>query len=94
MTGAAKPWRAGVYGLMGKIRVGMAGICPKVQGSFTVEAALVFPLVLFCILHLLNQGIELYCLIREMAGNQEAWEGFDPASRFRQLELLGNFMKL
>ena len=40
---------------------------PKAQGSFTVEAALVLPIVLFCIFYLLNQGIELYCGTVEIA---------------------------
>ena len=69
-----------------------SGRFPKMQGSFTVEAALVFPIVLFCILTLLNQGIELYCQVVEIIGNQAAWESFDPASRFRQLEQLGHFI--
>ncbi len=66
---------------------------PKAQGSFTVEAALVLPIVLFCIFYLLNQGIELYCGTVEIAENQGIWESFDPAGRFRQLELLGKFLK-
>ena len=40
----------------------------KVNGSLTVEAALVVPLVLFCILLILNQGIELYEEVAETVG--------------------------
>ncbi len=64
----------------------------EVQGSFTVEAALVFPIVVFCIFQFLDQGIELYCQIIEITGNQKAWKGFDPASRFRQFEFLDNLL--
>lgn len=66
---------------------------PKAQGSFTVEAALILPIVLFCIFYLLNQGIELYCQAVELAENQGFWESFDPAGRFRQLELMGKLLE-
>lgn len=60
----------------------------KVKGSLTVEAALVVPLLLFCILLVLNQGLELYGEVVETVENQEMWEEFDPVGRFRKLELL------
>ena len=60
----------------------------KVNGSLTVEAALVVPLVLFCILLILNQGIELYEEVAETVVKQEMWEEFNPAGRFRRFELL------
>lgn len=63
------------------------------KGSLTVEAALVVPIVLLCMFHLLNQGIELYCHVAEMAQEQEIWEEFNPARRFRQIELLGELVE-
>lgn len=59
----------------------------KVRGSLTVEAAFVIPLVLLCILLVLNQGLELYEEVIETVKKQEMWEEFDPADRFRKLEL-------
>ncbi|TGY96075.1 hypothetical protein E5329_11425 [Petralouisia muris] len=60
----------------------------NVSGSFTVEAALVLPLILFCILLMLNQGLELYGEMVETAEQQKMWEEFAPADDFRKLELL------
>ncbi|EOS26882.1 hypothetical protein C806_00474 [Lachnospiraceae bacterium 3-1] len=59
----------------------------KVRGSLTVEAAFVIPLVLLCILLVLNQGLELYEEVIETVKKQEMWEEFNPADRFRKLEL-------
>lgn len=61
----------------------------KVSGSFTVEAALVLPVILICILLILNQGLELYQELVETAEKQQMWEEFAPAGYFRKLELLG-----
>ena len=58
------------------------------KGSLTVEAALVVPIVLLCMFQLLTQGITLYCQVVELAEEQEFWKEYDPARRFRQLELL------
>ena len=46
----------------------------NVSGSFTVEAALVLPLILFCILLMLNQGLELYGEMVETAEQQRSEE--------------------
>lgn len=61
----------------------------KARGSLTVEAALVVPIVLFCILLFLNQGLDLYGELVKTAQRQEMWEEFNPADKFRRLELLG-----
>jgi len=60
----------------------------KVRGSLTVEAALILPIFLFCILLILNQGLELYREVTETGKKQEMWEESDPAERFRVLKLL------
>lgn len=65
----------------------------KIRGSFTVEAALIVPIVLFCILLILNQGIELYTQTVAASQNQETWEKFEPVKRFRELELLNDLIK-
>ncbi|MCI8484164.1 MAG: hypothetical protein HFH41_07475 [Lachnospiraceae bacterium] len=57
------------------------------KGSLTVEASLVVPIVLACILMVLNQGIELYCKTVEIVQKGEIWEEWEPAKRFRKLEL-------
>ena len=53
-----------------------------------MEAALILPIVLFCILLILNQGLELYREVTETGKKQEMWEESDPAERFRVLKLL------
>ena len=60
----------------------------KVSGSFTVEAALVLPVVLICMLLILNQGFEMYRELAETADKQQMWEEFVPSDYFRKLELL------
>ncbi len=64
----------------------------KARGSLTVEAALVVPIVLFCILLFLNQGLDLYGELVKTAQRQEMWEEFNPADKFRRLELLGEIV--
>ena len=59
----------------------------KVRGSLTVEATLILPVILFCILLVLNQGLELYSAVIATAGKQEMLEESDPAERFRILKL-------
>ena len=65
----------------------------KAAGSFTVEAALVVPIVLFSILLLMNQGISLYERVVKTEQEQDMWEGFDMAGRFQNLELLDDALK-
>lgn len=60
----------------------------SVRGTFTVEAAIVVPMVLFCIVWMMERGIALYMKTVEISQNQEMWETFKPAEVFRNLELL------
>ncbi len=60
----------------------------KMQASLTVEAAMIFPLVLFCIFWILEKGIDLYLETLQQINYQEIWEQFDPAEKFRNLEFL------
>lgn len=55
----------------------------KIKGSFTVEAALILPVVLFCVLLVLEEGLKLYDKTVETAQNQETWREFYPAETFR-----------
>lgn len=64
----------------------------KAKGSLTVEAALVVPVVLFCILLILDQGLELYGEVVKTAQKQEMWEEFHPAEKFRKLEQIGELI--
>lgn len=62
---------------------------PKsMRGSLTVEAAIIVPITLFCILWMVEAGITLYSETVELVQKQEMWEEFHPASQFRKLELL------
>lgn len=61
----------------------------KMKGSFTVEAAIIVPIVLFCILWMAEAGIALYTETAEIVQEQKMWEEFHPASQFRRAELLG-----
>lgn len=62
---------------------------PKsMRGSLTVEAAIIVPIILFCILWMVEAGITLYSETVELVQKQEMWEEFHPSSQFRKLELL------
>lgn len=60
----------------------------KARGSFTVEAAVIVPVVLLCILWMAEAGITLYEETVEIVQKQEMWQEFHPAAKFRKLELL------
>ena len=63
----------------------------RVQGSYTVEAALVVPIVLGCILLILSQTIDLYIEVTETTRYDRWWEEFQPAEPFRKIEFLRTF---
>ncbi|MCI8300099.1 MAG: pilus assembly protein [Lachnospiraceae bacterium] len=60
----------------------------RLKGSFTVEAAIVLPVVLFCICLMMKRGIILYTATVQVINRQEIWQEFHPAKEFRKLELL------
>ena len=60
----------------------------RVQGSYTVEAAIIVPIVLGCMLLILNQTIELYIEVTETTVYSSWWQEFEPADSFRKVELL------
>lgn len=66
----------------------------EVKGSLTVEAAFIVPIVLFCILLILNQGLEMYSQTVEIVRKQEIWKEFEPVENFRKLELLEDCINL
>ncbi len=65
----------------------------KVQGSITVEAAIIVPVILLCIFWLLQRGIALYEDTITIVEKQEMWDEFEPAAKFRNLELLDQALK-
>ncbi len=60
----------------------------KISGSVTVEAAIVVPVVLFCILWTMEKGIALYMETVQVVHRQQMWEEFHPAERFRSIKWL------
>lgn len=60
----------------------------RVQGSYTVEAALVVPIVLACILLILNRTIDLYIEVTESIVYDSWWDEFEPVESFRKIELI------
>lgn len=60
----------------------------KARGSLTVEAAIIVPVILFCVFWMVQGGITLYTETVELVQKQEMWEDFRPAGQFRKLELL------
>lgn len=60
----------------------------KISGSVTVEAAIVVPVVLFCILWTMEKGIALYMETVQVVHRQQMWEEFHPAERFRGIKWL------
>ncbi|MEY8515768.1 TadE family protein [Lachnospiraceae bacterium 29-84] len=66
----------------------------KEQGSLTVEAAFVIPIVLIVMMLVFDQGIDLYTSMVETVRAQRDWEEMDPGKRFRELEWMGNVVPL
>lgn len=60
----------------------------RAKGSYTVEAALIMPIVLGCILLVLNQSIELYTEVTKATVYTSWWQEKEPAEDFRKIELL------
>lgn len=60
----------------------------RVEGSYTVESALIVPIVLGCILLILNQTIELYIEVTDSTVYSEWWQEFEPEASFRKIEFL------
>lgn len=58
------------------------------SGSLTVEAAIIFPVVLCSIFLMVQQGIVLYTQTVKMFQRQEMWEEFSPEEQFRRLDLI------
>lgn len=76
----------------GKLKTAYRKVCRnRARGSITVESSIVVPIILFCILWLLQSGITLYSETVELV-QQTVWEEFHPAEEFRRLELLENML--
>lgn len=79
---------------LGGEKIGVKGIsvkggkrmCGRWKGSLTVEAAIVVPIVLICILWMVEKGIALYSETTALVQDQGIWEEFYPAKEFRRLE--------
>lgn len=61
-------------------------------GSFTVESSFVVPIVLICILLIINQGIERYNQTVEIVKKQEMWKEQDMAGDFRKIEMVVSYI--
>lgn len=59
----------------------------KAAGSFTVEAAIIVPVVLGCILLVLNMAIQLYTEVTACTVYSGWWQELEPADEFRKLQL-------
>jgi len=57
------------------------------KGSFTVEAAILIPLVLFLLMSVVEYGIELYQLSK-MRETMEKLENWDAVGCFYEIEML------
>lgn len=62
----------------------------RAQGSYTIEAAIIVPIVLFCILFFMNQAIEMYMEVTEDTVYGSWWQEFEPADTFRRIEWFKN----
>ncbi|MEG0961342.1 MAG: pilus assembly protein [Lachnospiraceae bacterium] len=60
----------------------------KVKGSYTVEAALLMPIILFCLCFILEQTIDMYMQTKEILCITEEWKEFNPVPIFRTLPLI------
>lgn len=59
----------------------------KAAGSFTVEAAIIVPVVLGCILLVLNMAIQLYTEVTACTADGSWWQELEQADEFRKLQL-------
>lgn len=59
----------------------------RFKGSFTVEAVILVPLILFMMIGILKEGIQFYeeCVEREIAQDVREWDG---VSRFYEIWML------
>lgn len=62
----------------------------RVQGSYTVEAAMIVPLVLGCLLLVMSQAIELYTEVTDDMVYGSWWQEYEPADSFRRIEWMKN----
>ena len=60
----------------------------RARGSYTVEAALIMPVVLGCLLLILNQSVTLYSEVKECTICSSWWQEREPADSFRKIEFL------
>lgn len=58
----------------------------RVQGSYTVEAALIVPVVLGCILLVLSRTITLYEEVTKSTVYSIWWQEFTPEESFRKIQ--------
>lgn len=65
----------------------------KLRGSYTIEAALIMPIVLFCIVLVLEQTMALYSETIAIVKQQEMWREFTPAEMFRQIEFVHEILE-
>lgn len=59
----------------------------RFKGSFTIEAVILVPLILFMMIGILKEGIQFYeeCVEREIAQDVREWDG---VSRFYEIWML------
>lgn len=60
----------------------------NVQGSYTVEAAIIVPIVLVCILLVLSKAISLYEEVTDITVFNEWWQELEPEEIFRENEVI------
>lgn len=65
----------------------------KTQGSYTVEAALIVPIVLVCLMFIIDQAITLYLEVIEDTIYSNWWQTFESADSFRKGEFLKNMIE-
>lgn len=61
----------------------------KFEGSLTVEAAIIFPLVLMLFVSAINGGIGLYQVVSELSVKIESDEKIDTVKIFYRFKMLG-----
>lgn len=62
----------------------------KAAGSYTVEAAIIVPVVLGCILLVLNMAIRLYTEVTACTVYNSWWQELEPSDEFRRLQFWKN----
>ena len=69
------------------------GIRSRVNGSFTIEAAVVVPMFLFLFVIVISCGVEMYTECRDMAVEIQQEKELDTVTLFYRYQMIGDMVE-